>query len=93
MARAGLYPMKMVSIGEVLVAVSNSLGEAPDAVEKLFALLQQVTQSHLISPLSPGFDRMVLSAFLGFAVTSSSLRIDQYASRASKAICTPTCAV
>jgi len=36
----GLYSLKMVSMSEIFIAVPDSLGEVPDAVERLFAILQ-----------------------------------------------------
>jgi hypothetical protein len=35
----GLYSLKMVFMSEILIAVPDSLGEVPDAVERLFAIL------------------------------------------------------
>ncbi len=35
----GLYSLKMVSMSEILIAVPDALGEVPDAVERLFAIL------------------------------------------------------
>ena len=42
-SECGLYTLKMVSMSEILIAVPDALGDLPDAVERLFAILHTST--------------------------------------------------